>query len=115
RMNIASMVEFHEQKRADVSVAAIPVDRELAAQFGVIETSRDGHIVAFHEKRADAPTIPGDPTRVYASIGNYIFSARTLLRELYADASREDSSHDFGRDMLPSLVKRADVFAYDFQ
>jgi glucose-1-phosphate adenylyltransferase len=115
RMNIASMVEYHEQKRADVTVAAIPVDRRQATEFGVVETVRDGHIVAFHEKRADAPTIPGDPTRVYASMGNYLFSARALLRELDIDAEREDSSHDFGRDILPALVQRADVFAYDFQ
>jgi glucose-1-phosphate adenylyltransferase len=115
RMNIASMVEYHEEKRADVTVAAIPVGRDQAAQFGVIESLRDGHIVGFHEKCADAPPMPGDPTRVFASMGNYLFSARTLLRELYADAAREDSSHDFGRDILPSLVHRADLFAYDFQ
>ena len=115
RMNITNMIEFHEQKRADVTVAAIPVDRRQAHELGVIETARDGHIVAFHEKRADAPGIPGDPARVFASMGNYIFSTRSLLRELYADAAREDSSHDFGRDILPSLVPRAAVFAYDFQ
>jgi glucose-1-phosphate adenylyltransferase len=115
RMNIANMIEFHEQKRADVTVAAIPVDRRQAHELGVIETARDGHIVAFHEKRADAPGIPGDAARVFASMGNYIFSTRSLLRELYTDAAREDSSHDFGRDILPSLVPRAAVFAYDFQ
>ena len=115
RMNIASMIEFHEQKRADVTVAAIPVDRRQAHELGVIETARDGHVVAFHEKRPDAPGIPGDPARVFASMGNYIFSTRTLLRELYTDAAREDSSHDFGKDILPALVQRAAVFAYDFQ
>ncbi len=64
---------------------------------------------------ADAPTMPGDPERVYASMGNYIFSTNLLLRELYADAQNEESSHDFGRDILPSLVGRTDMFAYDFQ
>src|SRR5215470_8748379 len=96
RMNIASMIEFHEEKRAEITVAAIPVDRRHASEFGVIETERDGRIVGFHEKRADAPTIPGDSARVHASMGNYIFSTRALLREVYADATREDSSHDFG-------------------
>src|SRR4029077_19653231 len=96
-------------------VAAIPVERRFASEFGVIETARDGHIIGFHEKRADAPPMPGDPDRVYASMGNYIFSTRTLLRELHADAARESSSHDFGRDVLPSLVNRLDMFAYDFQ
>ena len=83
------MIEFHEQKRAEVSVAAIPVEKEFASEFGVIETTGDGAIVGFHEKRADAPTMPGDSDRVYASMGNYVFSTQTLLRELYADAANE--------------------------
>src|SRR5579885_2128795 len=57
RMNVNSMVEFHAQTSADVTVAAIPVDRKYAAEFGVVETAADGQILAFHEKRADAPTI----------------------------------------------------------
>ncbi|HLY16762.1 MAG TPA: glucose-1-phosphate adenylyltransferase [Bryobacteraceae bacterium] len=115
RMNITSMIEYHEQKSASVTVAAIPVDKRFATEFGVIETAPDGRILAFHEKRADAPTIPGDPERVYASMGNYVFSTRTLLRELYEDASNEGSSHDFGRDIMPKLAGKAEVFAYDFQ
>src|ERR1039458_6455147 len=115
RMNVASMIEFHEGKKAAATVAAIPVEKKLAREFGVIETDDDGRIVDFHEKKADAPTIPGDPDRVYASMGNYIFSTDILLRELANDAADEESSHDFGRDILPSLVKREGVYAYDFQ
>jgi glucose-1-phosphate adenylyltransferase len=115
RMNITSMIEYHELKRAEITVAAIPVERRFATEFGVIETARDHHIIGFHEKRADAPSMPGEPDRVFASMGNYIFSTRTLLRELYSDAAREESSHDFGRDILPSLVHRVDMFAYDFR
>ena len=115
RMNLTSMVEYHEQKRADITVAAIPVDRKFAAELGVIETEPDGRIVGFHEKRADAPSMPGDPTRVHASMGNYLFSTRTLLRELYEDARRDASTHDFGRDILPALVNRVEMYAYDFQ
>jgi glucose-1-phosphate adenylyltransferase len=115
RMNITAMIEYHEQKAASVTVAAIPVDKKFASEFGVIETSPDGHVIAFHEKNPDAPTIPGDPQRVYASMGNYVFSTRTLLRELYEDASNEGSTHDFGRDILPKLAGHAEVFAYDFQ
>ena len=59
----------------------------MPTEFGVIETTADGAIVGFHEKHADAPTMPGDPERVYASMGNYVFSTQTLLRELYADAA----------------------------
>ncbi len=81
----------------------------------MIETGSDGRIIGFHEKKADAPAIPGDPSRVFASMGNYVFSTRTLLRELHDDASNVDSTHDFGRDILPSLVGRAEMYAYDFQ
>jgi len=115
RMNITHMIEYHVQKGADVTVAAIPVDRKQAVEFGVIEAADDGHILAFHEKNPEAPTMPGDPERVYASMGNYIFSTRTLLRLLHDDAAEDNSSHDFGRDILPKLAGKAEIYAYDFQ
>jgi glucose-1-phosphate adenylyltransferase len=115
RMNIRDMIEFHEQKRAQATVAAIPVDKQYASEFGVIEAGADGRIQGFHEKNPNSPTIPGKPDQVFASMGNYIFSTGLLLRELYADAENENSSHDFGRDILPSLVGRSELFAYDFQ
>lgn len=115
RMNIRQMIEYHQQRRAEVTVAAIPVPRRMATEFGVIEADAEGRITGFHEKRADAPTLPGDPERVYASMGNYIFSTPTLLRELERDAADESSSHDFGRDVLPSMVGRAAMYAYNFE
>ncbi len=60
RMNIQEMVEFHERKGAGVTIAAIPVDKQYATEFGVIEANADGSVVGFHEKKADAPTMPGD-------------------------------------------------------
>jgi glucose-1-phosphate adenylyltransferase len=114
RMNIRQMIEYHVEKHAGVTVAAIPVDREYASEFGVIETTPEGSIIGFHEKKADAPTMPNDPKRVYASMGNYIFSTDVLLRELHADSKNESSAHDFGRDILPSLIGRDDMYAYDF-
>lgn len=115
RMNITNMIEYHVHKSADVTVAAIPVSKKQAFEFGVIETADDGHILAFHEKNPDAPTMPGDSERVYASMGNYIFSTRTLLRLLHDDAAEENSSHDFGRDILPRLAGKSEMYAYDFQ
>ena len=114
RMNIREMIEFHEHKRAQATVAAIPVPKDEAREFGVIESSHDGRITGFHEKVAEPPTMPGNDEMCFASMGNYIFSTGLLLRELYADAENENSSHDFGRDILPSLVGRADLYAYDF-
>jgi glucose-1-phosphate adenylyltransferase len=115
RMNIRNMLEFHKRNESQATIAAIPVDKDMAVEFGVVETASDGSVTGFHEKRVDAPTMPGDPNRVYASMGNYVFSTDLLLRELYADAENESSSHDFGRDILPGLIGRAPVFAYDFQ
>ncbi|HET6178820.1 MAG TPA: glucose-1-phosphate adenylyltransferase [Candidatus Sulfotelmatobacter sp.] len=115
RMNVASMIDFHMAKGADVTVAAIPAPRLHAVEFGVVEVNEDGRIMAFHEKKADAPTMPGDPTRVYASMGNYVFSTRTLLELLNADAKAPGSHHDFGMDILPKLAGNAPIYAYNFE
>ena len=88
RMSVASMIDFHQAKKAEVTVAAIPVPRHQAVEFGVIEAAADGRIMAFHEKKKDAPTMPGDSSRVYASMGNYIFSTRTLLDLLITRCKR---------------------------
>jgi glucose-1-phosphate adenylyltransferase len=115
RMNIREMIAFHLEKRAEVTVAAIPVHKRLASELGVIETEPDGQIVAFHEKRLDAPSMPGDPELVFASMGNYIFSTPVLIREIKKDADNLESTHDFGRDILPSLAGRSAMYAYDFR
>ncbi|HWB82632.1 MAG TPA: glucose-1-phosphate adenylyltransferase [Bryobacteraceae bacterium] len=115
RMNITSMIEFHAQRSAEVTVAAIPVPKKHAMEFGVIEAAEDGRILAFHEKNPNAPTMPGDSERVYASMGNYVFSTRTLLRLLHDDAADESSNHDFGRNILPKLAGKTEIYAYDFQ
>jgi glucose-1-phosphate adenylyltransferase len=115
RMNLASMIDFHITKRAEVSVAAIPVARHHAVEFGVIEATADGRIIGFHEKNPNAPTMPGDSSRVYASMGNYIFSTATLLDLLSEDAKEASSNHDFGRDILPKLAGKAPIYAYNFE
>ncbi|MBZ5686929.1 MAG: glucose-1-phosphate adenylyltransferase [Acidobacteriia bacterium] len=115
RMNIASMIDFHMAKQAEVSVAAIPAPKHHAVEFGVIEAHADGRIMGFHEKNPHAPTMPGDPSRVYASMGNYLFSTRTLLDLLIEDAKDTKSHHDFGRDILPKLAGNSPIYAYNFE
>jgi len=89
--------------------------RKHAAEFGVIEADRHGRILAFHEKNPNAPTMPDDPEQVYASMGNYVFSKRTLVDLLDADAKDPSSHHDFGKDILPKLAGKAPIYAYNFQ
>lgn len=115
RMNVASMIDFHMAKKADVSVAAIPVAREYAREFGVIEANEDGRVMGFHEKNVNAPAMRGDSSRVYASMGNYIFSTPALLDLLAEDAKVAGSRHDFGMDILPKLAGKTAIYAYNFE
>ena len=116
RMNIAQMIEAHEHNKAACTVAAIPVHMRHAGEFGVIEADRNNRIVGFHEKNPDAPLIPESADHVFASMGNYVFSTPALLKALRTDAADPDSTHDFGRDILPKLVAGEQaIYAYDFE
>jgi glucose-1-phosphate adenylyltransferase len=114
KMNVRQMVNFHVQRNAVATVACIPIPIEEAGSFGIVETDTDGRIIGFQEKPDRDPiTMPGDPTRCLASMGNYIFAPGPLAESLISDAKAE-SHHDFGRNILPELVKSKRVFAYDF-
>jgi len=112
RMDVRQMIRFHLEKNADVTVAARPVPLSEGPSFGIISTDADGRIRRFLEKPEDPPPMPGDPTRTYASMGNYVFKAEVLFRAL-ADAESK-RQHDFGGYVLPSLVDSGRLFAYDF-
>jgi glucose-1-phosphate adenylyltransferase len=115
RMNIRQMIDEHQRNGADVAVAALPVRIEEASQFGVIEIDRDWRIRGFDEKPARPKAIPGEPDYALVSMGNYIFNSELLVTALRADADNPESNHDFGRDLIPSLVKTHRVYAYDFR
>ncbi len=115
RMDIRQMVEFHTRMRADVTVSALPVSVEEAHAFGVIQVDEEQRIIGFQEKPKDPKTIPGRPDEVFASMGNYIFSTDFLIRVLYEDAVEMESSHDFGKDILPKVTASDRVYAYDFR
>jgi glucose-1-phosphate adenylyltransferase len=115
KMDVRQMIGFHQQVKADATVAAIPVPREEAGDLGIIQVDAQGRIVAFHEKVAEPPTMPGNDKMCLASMGNYVFGPDVLLRELAEDENYEESRHDFGHDILPRLVKKGgQVYAYDF-
>jgi len=115
RMNIAAMIEYHEQKKAEVTMTGFPVHQRHSKELGVIEAAADGHVVAFHEKDPNAPTMPGEPELIFANMNNYIFAAPLLLHLLREDAKDTRSSHDFGKDILPKLAGQAGLFVYDFR
>ena len=113
-MDPRQMVAHHIASGAGVTVAAIRAPRAQAEEFGVIEVDGD-RIVAFHEKSSDPPTLADDPESVYASMGNYVFTAKVLIDTLSADAHDETSAHDIGGDIIPTLVGRGEATFYDFQ
>src|SRR3989441_3658427 len=114
RMDINQMLVFHEESGADVTVAARPVPKREASQFGGLEIDRTGRVVAFEEKPARPKAMPTDPERCLVSMGNYLFSRQALVDALLADA-RPSTDHDFGRSIIPELVPSGRVYAYDFQ
>ena len=116
KMDVRQMIVFHQDVKAEATVAAIPVPRAEARDFGVIEVDDGGRIVAFHEKVENPPSMPGNEDMCLASMGNYIFGPDLLLRELDDDENLEESQHDFGHDILPRMLvkKGGEVFAYDF-
>jgi len=112
RMDLRQMIAFHLDNDCDVSVAALPVPIEQASAFGVITADADGKIAEFLEKPKSPPPMPGDPARVYASMGNYLFRTETLVAALESDQSQHEN--DFGRHVLPRLIGDHKVYAYDF-
>jgi glucose-1-phosphate adenylyltransferase len=115
RMDPRQMVERHVESGAGVTVAALRAPLDQADQFGVIETTPDGHrIAAFREKPKDAVGLPDAPDQVYASMGNYVFSADALVDAVTHDAADPTSAHDVGGDLIPMLVERGEAQVYDF-
>ena len=115
KMDYADMVAFHQAQRAAVTVGVIEMEKERARGFGIVEVDAEGRIVGFEEKPANPKTIPGDPTRCYVSMGIYLFDRMLLEHALVGDAERSESSHDFGRDVIPAAAKNVRVMAHIFK
>ncbi len=116
KMNYQKMLEQHVEAGADVTVATLEVDIEEAAKrFGVIETDKNWRIVGFEEKPAHPKSSPIHPGKVNASMGVYLFNTQLLVPILIADAEDPTSSHDFGKDVLPRIIDKYRVFAFNFQ
>ncbi|HAM41170.1 MAG TPA: glucose-1-phosphate adenylyltransferase [Candidatus Omnitrophica bacterium] len=114
KMNYAQMLAFHQQSGADATVSVIEFEQERAMGFGIVEVDERQRIIGFEEKPRTPKTIPGDPRRCDVSMGIYLFTRAALEEALTADAKRTDSTHDFGRDVIPWMFTRFKVMAYNF-
>jgi glucose-1-phosphate adenylyltransferase len=114
KMNYKDMYSFLQQKQADVVVGAIEYSLSEASNFGVIAVNNNSQIIGWQEKPKDPSPIPNDPDRALCSMGIYLFRTSCLQEQLVADAER-DSSHDFGKDIIPGMIEKFRVFAYNFR
>lgn len=114
-MNYSQMLLQHVQSGADFTVGCIEVPREEATGFGVMSVGDDMRITKFAEKPADPEAMPGKPDTALASMGIYIFSTRFLYETLMEDAADPESSHDFGKDIIPKKIQDSIAMAYAFR
>lgn len=112
RMDISQMIDEHLRRKADVSIATLPVSLDQSRSFGIVETDDEWWVRDFHEKPERTDAMPGRAGHALASMGNYVFSTDVLIDAL--KYSREHGERDFGKDILPRLAREKRVLAYDF-
>jgi glucose-1-phosphate adenylyltransferase len=117
KMNYGEMVEWHRQRRADITLATIQIAPREAGRFGIAEIGLDYRIVGFEEKPQHGNPVRSafNPEMVSASMGVYVFNTDVLLEAVNEDAQNPDSAHDFGKDVIPASLAKRRVIAYDFR
>jgi glucose-1-phosphate adenylyltransferase len=116
KMDVAQMYDFHKKKNAQFTISVLTEPTyQAAGNLGVVEVDNDFRVVGFEEKPEHPKEIPGKPGYCFVSMGNYLAEIIYLSEILKADAKKKDSSHDFGKDAIPLMLKkRGEVYAYDF-
>ncbi|MES9811264.1 MAG: glucose-1-phosphate adenylyltransferase [Candidatus Thiodiazotropha sp.] len=115
KMDYGTMIAEHVESGADMTVGCLTVDLGSAKEFGVMTVDSDGWVVDFHEKPANPKPIPGKENEALASMGIYVFNRKFLFEQLIKDADTPNSSHDFGKDIIPKVIEKYRVMAYRFR
>ncbi len=115
KMNYYTLLDFHRSIDADLTVGVVEMDRDKAAHLGVVEVDTLGRVVGFQEKPTKPKTITSQPEKIYASMGIYVFKHPVLEQELQDDAKKHNSTHDFGKDIIPQMLKKGlKIAVYNF-
>ena len=115
KMDYSPMIHAHRERGADLTIGCIPVLLGEVRQFGILQTDRDTRVIGFQEKPASAAPMPDVPGHALGSMGIYVFNTRVLFERLCEDAARTDSSHDFGKDIIPEMIADGHrVYAHRF-
>ena len=115
KMDYSEMIRLHIERGSDLTIGCIPVPVNEANQFGVLDVDANDRITTFVEKPEHPPEIVGNPGFSLASMGIYVFTAASLFELLFEDAVRKNSSHDFGKNIIPNIISRLNVHAFRFQ
>ncbi|MGH7172881.1 MAG: glucose-1-phosphate adenylyltransferase [Gemmataceae bacterium] len=115
KMDYGHMIRAHIERGAELTIGCIPVPRKEGIHFGIMDVDKEDHVAGFLEKPADPPEMADMPGQTLASMGIYVFTARTMFELLCQDATRGDSDHDFGRNIIPPILGTQRVFAYRFR
>ncbi len=115
KMDYGPMLAQHVESQADMTVGCIEVDLEMAKEYGVMTVDTDNRITEFNEKPAEPQPMPGETDAALASMGIYVFNTPFLIEQLIKDADSGTSSHDFGHDIIPSIIDSYRVYAYPFR
>lgn len=116
KMDYGPFLAMHAEKLADMTVSCVEVPvEEAAGQLGVMTVNESGQVIAFDEKPETPNCIPGKPGMCLASMGNYIFNTEFLYEQVIRDADTPETNHDFGRNIIPAIIKDYRVFAYPFR
>jgi len=114
KMDYRPMIAYHLSKKAALTVATVAVPKEEGRNLGVLTTDGEGHVISFEEKPAEPQTLADRPQECLVNMGVYVWDTRMLAQEVARDAT-QDSSHDFGKDIIPAMVRRGEaVYAYEF-
>jgi len=116
KMDYYSMIDVHREQDAALTVGVVEIEKSKSKHLGVVETDATGRVTGFYEKPANPKTIPGKPDKIYGSMGIYVFNQSVLMQELLEDAKNHKSSHDFGKDIIPQMLKKGmKIVAYNFR
>jgi glucose-1-phosphate adenylyltransferase len=115
KMNYYTMIDFHRDRDADLTVGVVEMDKEKASYLGVVEVDKLGRVTGFQEKPKKPKTVPAHPDKIFASMGIYVFKRKIIEQELHEDAKKHSSTHDFGKDIIPQMLKkRLKIVAFNF-
>jgi len=116
KMNYYSMIDYHRDQNADLTVGVVEINKSKSKHLGVVEVDASGKVVGFQEKPANPKTIIDKPDKIYGSMGIYVFNNSILEKELIEDSKNAKSSHDFGKDIIPQMLKKnMKVVVYNFR